>query len=597
MLAVILFHVNRDWLPGGFIGVDIFLVISGFLITSIILHQKREGSFSFLSFYIARIKRIVPAYLVLLAVTSLFMMVLLIPQDFNSYKKSLLAALYFNSNHFFANEYDYFAPAAHELPLLHTWSLAVEMQFYLLLPAILTFIPRRFLGLALLIAGAAILSYSSFQIAQGHREAQYFSLAARIPEFLLGCLLALQPIGQNWNDRTSNFAAGTGLLLILGSFWFINEKTAFPGLLTLPPCIGATLLLAASKSGVNRRISSTAFVWIGNLSYSLYLWHWPVLAGFRYFLETYNLPISAVLGCIALTVTCSYASYRYVELPFRRKRSTTGLIHATALATGVLMTIWVSHLVNPKLVTPLPKSLTRYAQPSKICHAKIVGDCLRGDRSANRTLLMLGDSHAAQLNYFADEVGNAINAKIRVISASACVTIPGFDVERIGEGLRPACRSQIEKAKDYIQSSDAIILAGKWRSHSKSNLFMEALDQFLREAASRNQQVIVLAQVPMLTSNVQRAYRFQSLGLSQTNSSMEDRWESANDQIQKLVANHKNSIFLNLAKHELFADAPFENGVLLYHDSQHLNEIGSRRYGEVASPYFTKWLGAISKAN
>ncbi len=157
VLAVILFHVDRRWLPGGFTGVDIFLVISGFLITSIIVRQQSQGSFSFLSFYASRIRRIVPAYLVLLAGVTACTAVLLTPEDFSRFWASLQSALYFSSNNFFARQSDYFAPAAHELPLLHTWSLAVEMQFYLLLPAMLAVIPRRVAGVVVTAAALFIL--------------------------------------------------------------------------------------------------------------------------------------------------------------------------------------------------------------------------------------------------------------------------------------------------------------------------------------------------------------------------------------------------------------------------------------------------------
>ena len=134
VLSVIIFHLNKYWLPGGFIGVDMFFVISGFLITGIILTRKRQNEFSLISFYTSRIKRIVPAYLVLIIIVALCAAILFIPNDFDAFRASVKSALYFNSNTFFAKQHDYFGPAVHELPLLHTWSLAIEMQFYLLLP-------------------------------------------------------------------------------------------------------------------------------------------------------------------------------------------------------------------------------------------------------------------------------------------------------------------------------------------------------------------------------------------------------------------------------------------------------------------------------
>ncbi|HGF7528475.1 TPA: acyltransferase family protein, partial [Vibrio cholerae] len=143
VLSVIFFHVNKTWLPGGFIGVDIFLVLSGFLITSIILNEQASNTFSIREFFIKRIKRIVPAYLMLLIVVTFLMAILLIPKDYNFFEESLKSALYFSSNQYFSSFGNYFAPNSNELPLLHTWSLAVEMQFYFFLPFLLTLAPKK----------------------------------------------------------------------------------------------------------------------------------------------------------------------------------------------------------------------------------------------------------------------------------------------------------------------------------------------------------------------------------------------------------------------------------------------------------------------
>ena len=408
VLAVILFHVDRRWLPGGFTGVDIFLVISGFLITSIIVRQQSQGSFSFLSFYASRIRRIVPAYLVLLAGVTACTAVLLTPEDFSRFWASLQSALYFSSNNFFARQSDYFAPAAHELPLLHTWSLAVEMQFYLLLPAMLAVIPRRVAGVVITAAALCILGWSSFRLAQGARQGEYFSLLARIPEFLTGSLLALRPVGANWSGVKANLVGSGGLLLVLTGFLVLSDESPFPGMLALLPCLGAAMLIAAGeRSFFNRWISNAAMVWIGALSYSLYLWHWPILAGIRYFLETYRLSPPALAAFALLTLAASYVSYRYVELPFRKQRAGAGRIRELALVAGVLAVIGIGHAANSRLVEPLPVELTRYAVDADICHGKVVGDCLHGDRSSKREVLLLGDSHGAQLNEFADVVGRA----------------------------------------------------------------------------------------------------------------------------------------------------------------------------------------------
>lgn len=333
VLSVIIFHLNKHWLPGGFVGVDMFFVISGFLITGIILTRKRENNFSLSSFYTSRIKRIVPAYLAMIIVVTLFAAVLFVPKDFDVFGQSVKSALYFNSNTFFARQHDYFGPASHELPLLHTWSLGIEMQFYLLLPALLLFTPRRWLAPSLLMLTAALLAWSEFCLHGENQQRVYFSLLARVPEFLFGSLAALIPRTQV-SIRTNNLIAIAGALLIAGSFTFITEGHTFPGLMAIPVCLGTALLLMNRCSPINRILSLRPFVLIGTLSYSLYLWHWPILAGIRYLSSTYELPPLAAVTFIALTGMLGYVSYRWVESPFRRRMSASASYYALGRYIG-----------------------------------------------------------------------------------------------------------------------------------------------------------------------------------------------------------------------------------------------------------------------
>ncbi len=591
VLAVLIFHADQDWLPGGFVGVDIFFVISGYLISSIILRKIADGNFSFREFYLSRIRRIVPAYLAMLSVLALCMSLLLIPRDFGSFENSLKHVAIFASNNHFARHFDYFGPATSEITLLHTWSLAVEMQFYLLLPALLVFVPRRRLGKLFVIASTLLLAYSAIRLAQGARQQIYFSLAARIPEFFVGSLAALYGFGRNWSGRTAGLAAGAGLILIAASFVGITEQSLFPGLLSLPPCLGAALLIEARTSAVNRLLSAKPLVVIGALSYSLYLWHWPILASFRYFFETYALPSGALAVFVPLTAALSYLSYRFVEQPFRRAASPkTAAVRAAAFGTALLACVVAAHALNGRLVPALPVEATRYAAPDQVCHGYIVGDCIRGDRSSDRMLLLLGDSHAAQLNLFADVVGKAVHAQIRVISASGCVNIDGFDVERISEWARASCIDQTNRAKEFLPSSDAVILAGHWGFHYTSAPFLDALDGFLSKMREDGKPLLVLAQTPMLDSNVQRLQRFASFGMARK-ALRDEEFVTANAAIMALVGRHPHAKFLDLSDDPVFRQAPFGQGEMLYYDKTHLNETGSTLYGLAAVPHLDEWLG------
>ncbi len=196
VLLVMLFHFNPVWLPGGFVGVDVFLVISGYLIVSILLDKKSQPEYRLFNtlryFYLSRFKRIAPAYFAMLIVVSLLAAVLFLPSDLAIYKQGMKQAIWFNSNHYFADFGDYFAPANHEQPLLHTWSLAVEIQFYLLAPLLVLLLPSKLLKwlfASLLICLTAVAEYRLRVL--GIEQATYYSLYARLPEFLAGGLLAV----------------------------------------------------------------------------------------------------------------------------------------------------------------------------------------------------------------------------------------------------------------------------------------------------------------------------------------------------------------------------------------------------------------------
>lgn len=600
VLSVIIFHANKDWLPGGFVGVDVFFVISGFLITSIILEQQSSGKFSFLSFYFSRAKRIIPAYLVLLVVAALVFSILLIPADYVRFGESLWSAVWFSSNMFFSKQADYFAPTGYETPLIHTWSLAVEMQFYLFLPLLLAWTPVRIMRIVIPLVIIAGVAYSTHRLNLGARQSEYYSLIARSPEFLLGGFLAAVPSTGRIPRLVREGMSTTGLILVVASCVFISEKSPLPGWLVLFPAFGAFLVLAGRGAAVTGVLSNPALCRIGDLSYSLYLWHWPILAALRYYGGTYHLSSDALLLFVVLTIGFSYASYRYVEAPFRRQKMGRGACRGfTSLAVFTGLLTWASGAINPAIVPSMHIALTRYASQEDICHGQVVGDCLRGDSSAKRQIVMLGDSHAAQLNYFADELGRGAKVGIRVISASNCVTIPGFDWNRIPEYSQGACKAQIDFVQKYTQSTDTILVAGMWQYQTKSERFMEALEEFIKMAEGRHQKIIVLAQVPMLTANVQRIYRYEILGIGGGGQVVHPEWHSANEKIKSIVAKYPNAIYVDFSSDKLFSTPPFYRGELIYHDDHHLNEVGARVYGEHAaqSQFFLKALNVIQSDN
>ncbi|ANF28065.1 acetyltransferase [Stutzerimonas stutzeri] len=582
VLAVMVYHLDELLLPSGFVGVDVFFVISGFIITSLII-QRREG-FDWAGFYWSRIKRIAPAYFLMLVVVALFSSVLFLPADYNTFWESLKAASSFSSNTYFADFGSYFAPSVHELPLLHTWSLAVEMQFYLLWPVLVCFVPLRFLKPTLFLLTLGLLIWSEHRLAESDGHALYFSLLARIPEFMIGALVALSTSQYFIYVKYRSWLGVVGALLLVISFVFIDVQD-FPGARVLLPCLGTALIIAANHGPVSTLLATKSLVWLGGISYSLYLWHWPILAFIRYYTGRYDLePIWTAVFIIS-SLVCAWVSYRLVELPVRNAHGVrTAPIRLLGFLTCAVVVTFYSRHLNLTVVDKLPVEMTRYAPAEEICHGKVVAECVRGASGLKPSVLVIGDSHAAQLNYFFDEVGAKNNMAFRVITASSCVPIIGFDIERLPRWAQDSCRSQIAKTSALIPETDMIIVAGMWQYQVQSDEFVQAFFSFLDMAGAQNKKVIVLAQIPMFDSNLLRIQRFSELGLP-VRINQNDEWKAANSKIKSIVQRTPSAKFLDFSESSFFISAPFEHDVLVYLDNHHLNEIGARRYGRYAADF------------
>ena len=599
VLAVMVFYFNPALLPGGFVGVDIFLVISGFLISSILLKKKTEPDYQLVTtlnyFYTSRIKRIAPAYFSLLVLITLVAAVLFLPADFTTYRDGLKKAAYFNSNNYFANFGDYFAPANHEQPLLHTWSLAIEIQFYLLAPFIFLLLPKRLLNWVLPISILGLTAYAEYQLRfVGQEQATYYSLSARLPAFFIGAWVALIIGNTNNEEKQSRFnpyLVWIASALILISFWLPKMTGYFPGIAGLIPILGAALLiLNKANNPVGRLLSNKALVWLGTLSYSLYLWHWPVLAFMRYYTGAELLNWQFSLAFVLITLTLATASYYWIETPLRLKRTKKQIIGYASLAAAILLTAVGMKNINA-FYTPetLPVEYTRYADPKTICHGQIVGDCLRGDLASNKEVLVLGDSHAAMLNHFFDYLGNELNFKAKVITASSCVTIPGFDHKRIAEWAQKPCVNQIQFSREAIKNNNVIIVAAMWSYHLKSELFIKKLEHFFKQAEQLDKTVIVMLQVPLLHDKPIKINRFKHLGLQRV-PEVNEEYLLANEKIKMLANNYDSTEILNLRLLENISTLPVYQEKVIYFDEHHLNEIGSVKYAEVSVQIIKKYL-------
>ena len=339
IVPVVLYHAEIAPFGGGYVGVDIFFVISGYLITSFILGQIQRGEFTLLNFYLRRIRRIFPALFLMMAFCAAIGWLLLTPDDYRRLGESIFATVFFCSNILFWLQSGYFATQPEARPLLHTWSLGVEEQFYVVFPVLLVLLSRYFprrliaitLALSVLSFGFNVLSVSA------HPSLAFFLAPPRIWELFIGALLAMgalaAPSGVIWSEAASLL----GVALIGYAIFGFSRDTMFPGFAALLPTIGAAAIIWAGTGHAGRAtrlLSHPAPVLIGKISYSLYLWHFPLLAFGAYVLIG-GLSLIQRLSLIALSMVLAFGSWIFVEQPVRRGRSLFGrarIVFVTAAA-------------------------------------------------------------------------------------------------------------------------------------------------------------------------------------------------------------------------------------------------------------------------
>lgn len=359
IVPVVLFHAGFNLLPGGYVGVDVFFVISGFLITTILVNDMDSGRYSLLDFYDRRIRRIFPALIVVLVATSLTAAVLMLPSDMNAYLKSLMLTIGFSSNIGFWMESGYFDSDSELKPLLHTWSLAVEEQYYVFFPLILMivlrFSGRKYLSNIILagILGSLVFAHWLMQRAP---SATFFLLPGRSWELLAGAFLAVNiESTRHFPNQLTMMLRWLGFGLVLGAMLIYDNQTVFPGIAAIPPVLGAVLLIGfvSPSDMIGKMLSSRFMISIGLISYSLYLWHQPIFAFARYF---YNAepPVLAMSVLVIITVIAAYLSWKYIELPFRdRKKFTRKFIFTRSAG----LSVGIFGLAGFALVVPMHEKL------------------------------------------------------------------------------------------------------------------------------------------------------------------------------------------------------------------------------------------------
>jgi peptidoglycan/LPS O-acetylase OafA/YrhL len=503
VLLVILFHMNGI-VSGGYIGVDVFFVISGFLITSLLLREINEGKFSFQNFWIRRIRRILPASLVCILGTMAIACVVMLPSDLVAAARSAMASALAVANVFFWRDGGYFAGPSDAKPFLHFWSLSVEEQFYLFYP-ILLFAVSRFRKISvfqILLFGAVGSFLLSVWGVANKPSATFFLLPTRAWELLLGGMLAAAPAIQV-KQSARDFMSLAGLAMIVISAIVFSPQTPFPGFAALLPCLGAVCFIQGNSGDRptigGSLLSMKPIVFVGLISYSLYLWHWPVLAFMRYMLIELNLFSGAI--ALPLIFILATLSWRFVEQPFRHAKPSSETPGEKRLDRRPLYYGFMSIAVACAFASALIYSdgwISRYGEKLRpfVEDATNLGRHMAtpvgsrdypriGDLSARDQFAVWGDSHAMMMAETLDSVAKEAGVSGRFISVPG--SPPLLDVYR-NLGRTPP-NPEVEKIVEFIVKNEIsdVILIARWSAYvegySESDLIFEergkSFDQFL----------------------------------------------------------------------------------------------------------------------
>ena len=517
VLAVIAYHFNTAWLPGGFVGVDIFFVISGFVIIRIIMHELAAGTFSLVNFWERRVRRIIPAMFVVLAATTIgSYYFLLFPSDLADYGRSLMAQSTLISNWWFMGQSSYFAAPVNTIPLLHTWTLSLEEQFYLLFPLlallVYRFAKKRF-GLVMIGIAAASFAYGVFLVnaapeypftipvlphlwgAATNSSAGFYFIAARFWELLIGGLIAIYALGirHRW---LAELVALCGVAAIAAGVWMLSDAS-FPGVAALVPVLGTAAVIVANTSHRTLARSVLSFpilVYIGLISYSLYLWHWPVLVFARYQLIMPATLTAKYQVLLLLTIfVLSVVTYHFVENPIRKKRILAEREHLF-LAAFISMTIlFAAGFVFAK-TNGFPNRVPPNAQLIAAAHGDLnprqaecftrsqIGaswdkPCLLGMQDPSHIDFVLWGDCNANIDIPAfDEFGRETKRTGVFFGAPACS--PFLTDKPLTKD--PRCKGQIKQFAAYMQAlpSAELFIASEWERFYKYTDYTAGSDRF-----------------------------------------------------------------------------------------------------------------------
>jgi peptidoglycan/LPS O-acetylase OafA/YrhL len=629
VLLVVIFHAGFSFIPGGYVGVDVFFVISGFLITGILKKEILSGTFEFKKFYQRRIRRLMPALFVMLIITTLISVIVLLPSDLASYGKSLISVVLSLSNIYFWRENGgYFDSNVEEVPLLHTWSLSVEEQFYLLWPVFLLVFSKYLqdiIFLITLIAMAVTSVFLSQWVSDITFGAAYYLLPTRAFELLIGAILAIAGTRlPSFSGLVMNILAGIGLVLILASAVLLNGDSSFPGFNALYPTIGTALLLFTGRQSgvyVNRLLSLYPLVWMGLISYSLYLWHWPIVVFIRY--TGFELSTITSSCIVILSILMGWLSYKYIETPFRSvgtwnfKETCNRLyilpsIMIIVIGSGIYIQDGIPQRFDSMLidmehaVTSKPGVLREGCHsPSRLSEVRPSDKCWQGDQiNQEKTALLIGDSHGNHFSGFMDEI--AKSSKLGVIDYTMDECLPIFDLPwGHNQYYSEICKNRNDISQSYIKNNtfDYVILAGYWPSDEGYHYIFDDNKKRIKKTdyvsyletrlAGTLSKIIESGATPVLikdsapsghpspTCSIKKHLFNNALNCNVKKQLVDKRDKMVNDLFIRLEERYSDLIIID--PKDVMCDEQYcfssLNGIPLFLDKNHLNDEGSRALG------------------
>jgi peptidoglycan/LPS O-acetylase OafA/YrhL len=610
VLSVVLFHAFPEWVHGGFIGVDIFFVISGYLISSIIYKGLDDGSFSFSDFYIRRIKRIFPALIIVLISCLIFGWFGLLSDEYQQLGKHAFGASTFTNNFMFWAESGYFDNDASTKPLLHLWSLSIEEQFYLLWPLLLCGIYKWKAHLGKVLLGLTVgFTLLHFYIFHPDRVAAFYAPYARFFELLIGACIAYQHLQPKTKaihpllKRFKSIQSFVGLGLILIGIQIITKESHFPGWYALlSPALGAALIIDSPQDSLlNRRLlSNKVVVWIGLISYPLYLWHWPLLS-FGNIVASQKPLLGVRIFLIVLVFLLATLTYYFIEKPMRFGNSRTSkrkvnllILYMAVIGITGGVVFEKKGFIERKAATPIIKHqgdtghvlFHHYPyQHFYLCTPQHLQDealrwhgvirCFQSKKNQPIDLAIIGDSHAEHLFIGLSE---AIPSKNIVYYTRPTLPIIG--------------NSEFDHVFDYVLSNPdikTIILDAYWSNRRnetpKNTSLFDGLTKTIQNLHEHHKEVIIIDDVPVFSFNPKQCKFVRPLSFK--NNCIDDKnyfdkkYQTYASVFESLKKNKEVTIINTVP---LLCDGKNctmeKDGKLLYRDDQHLNIEGSRYIGK-----------------